>query len=177
MEEREEVLHILHNKSLSYIDRIIQIDKMVSGEDWDAQKLADSLDVPIAIVEADPEYVTNVQELPKARTPVKIYIEAFSDCYQKIKGQKFVFTKMDIGQLINIKKVCDLETFDKILNCITTSDQHKASVKLDFEMANMIRTLTPVKIYKNLNYLLEKSSTYKMKPGWGYSFIKKKDGR
>lgn len=174
MEERDEIIYILHNKELSYIDRLIQIDKMISGEQWDAQKIADSLDVPVTIVMADPEPLVNVRDLPKPKVSIHLFKREFMDCYKKIKKEDFMMTKMDKGQLMNISKVCDFEKFRKMLNYLIARNQNKGTMKLEFEVKSILSSLTPVKIYKNLNFLNASIGEMKLATGWGYSFMKKK---
>ena len=162
---KEDIKNIIYNKSIGMTDKLVQIDRIVSGAEWKAADLAAALDIPLIAIMEQPEAVLFKPAPAKLNT--KAYIDTFHIVYSKIKNKKYIFTPADIGQIKNLCKSIDLEEFTKILNYICFRKQQEKTVKLEWDMDRIIKSLTPCMIYKNLNYLVAEAAKSKTK-GWGY---------
>jgi len=163
---KEDIKNIIYNKSIGMTDKLVQIDKLVSGAEWIPSDLAAALDVPLICIMEQPETVL-FKTVEKTKLGTKPYIDSFHVIYSKIKGKKYIFTPADIGQIKHLVKAVDLDQFNKVVNYISFRKQQEKTVKLDWDMDRIIKGLTPGMIYKNLNYLVAEAEKSKSK-GWGY---------
>ena len=165
-EMKEEIKAIIYNPGIGLTDKIVKIDRLISGSEWDVEKLSRCLGVPSSALLSEPDPVLFIgAEKPKSN--VKMYIDLFHEIYVKIKYKKYVFTGQDIGQIKNMIKSVDYETFRKCLSYVVLRKQQEKTVKLEFDMERIIKNFTPGQVYKNINYLIAESGKAKTK-GWGY---------
>lgn len=163
---KEEIKAIIYNQGLGLTDKIVKIDRLISGSEWDCEKLARCLGVPSSALLSEPDPVLFIGA-SRQKSNIKQYIDCFHEIYLKIKDKKYVLTGQDIGQMKNTIKAVDFETYKKCLAYVVLMKQQEKTVKLEFDMERIIKNFTPGQVYKNINYLIAESGKAKTK-GWGY---------
>lgn len=163
---KDDIKKIIYDNGLGLVDKIIKIDKLISGENWDVEALSSVLHIPVAAIMSEPEPVLFVGA-PEKKSSNKQYVGIFLEGYAKITGKKYIFSGQDFGQIKNIVKIIDHEKFRKIMAYLVFRKQQEKTVKMDWNIDRIIKGLTPGMIYKNINLLLTESENIKSK-SWGY---------
>ena len=152
----KKISEIILTPGITNISRVVRVFKAIEG---DLAELSIVMDIPQEILAMELE-IKAFEDKPKEKvqaTTFKQYAEIFFDGYQEGSGIKWKPLAKDFAQLKNIMKHASLEQFEQIMKLyVNIKADLVAKRKVDFEMGNFARNVSPGYIVSKINLLLEK---------------------
>ena len=156
----KKISEIVLTPGINNITRVVRIFKAVGGDLLD---LAGLMDIPVDVLEHELIAKDGETKPKKKEEPgtYRQFVDVFYQGYLSGTGVKWKFLNKDFVYIKSIisKKLASLQEFQQIMDLyVKIKTDIGAKRKVDFEMANFVKNISPGYIVSKINFLIEKVS-------------------